>query len=253
MFFKLPCEPNRSTSDGYKDTEREDANGLLTPWELLEQGAKGYGAVLSADQVVAFRRYFELLLEWNQRVNLTRITGERDVVLKHFLDSLAYLVGVPQAWHDQPIRLIDVGAGAGFPGIPLLLARPKWHGVLLEATRKKVEFLDAAIAELGLNQRVKTRWGRAEEASRTDKGLYDLVTARAVADLGVLVSWTFDFLRPGGRLVVSKGPKGTEEAAAAAGIIRKKGGRDPVFIPLDLPEGAGTRILAIIDRAKKGE
>lgn len=225
----------------------------MTPWKLLLDGAKGYGAVLSADQEAAFRRYYELLLEWNQKVNLTRITGERDAVLKHFLDSLAYLVGVPSAWHDRDIRLIDVGSGAGFPGIPLLIARPAWSGVLLEATRKKVQFLETAIQELGLSHRAQTHWGRAEEASNSDKGRYDLVTARAVADLGVLVSWTFDFLSPGGRLVVSKGPKGPEEAKAAAGIIRKKGGMDPVVIPLELPEGAGTRILAIIEKARKGK
>lgn len=251
MFFKLPCRPNRSLTDGYKDTEREDANALLTPWQLLEDGAKGYGAVLSADQVAAFRRYYELLLEWNERVNLTRITGEREVVLKHFLDSLAYLVGIPSDWNDRAVRLIDVGSGAGFPGIPLLIARPRWSGVLLEATRKKVEFLDAAIRELGLTERAQTLWGRAEEASKTDQGRYDLVTARAVTDLGTLVTWTFDFLCPGGRLVVSKGPRGPEEARAAAGIIRKKGGGEPVMIPLELPEGAGKRVLVIIEKARK--
>ena len=253
MFFKPPCRPNRSRKGGYKDTEREDANGLLTPWKLLTEGAKAYGATLSAEQEAAFRRYYQLLLEWNRKVNLTRITGDREVVLKHFLDSLTYLVGIPPAWHSQAIRLIDVGSGAGLPGIPLLLARPNWSGVLLEATRKKVEFLDMAIRELGLTSRAQTHWGRSEEASKTDKGRYDLVAARAVADLETLVSWTFQFLRPGGRLIVSKGPRGVEEAEAASGTIRKTGGSEPVLIPLDLPEGAGTRILVVIEKREKGK
>ncbi|MBM3266165.1 MAG: 16S rRNA (guanine(527)-N(7))-methyltransferase RsmG [Candidatus Sericytochromatia bacterium] len=224
----------------------------MTPWELLSEGAKAYGATLSADQVSAFRRYYDLLVEWNQRINLTRITGERDAVLKHFLDSLAYLVGIPASWHDRPTRLLDVGAGAGFPGIPLLLARPKWTGVLLEATRKKANFLDEAIRELGLSLRAQAHWGRAEEASKSGKGRYDLVTARAVADVATIVDWTLEYLRPGGRLLISKGPKGREEAANAAAAIRRAGGREPELMALDLPEGAGTRILVVVAKAVTG-
>jgi 16S rRNA (guanine527-N7)-methyltransferase len=223
----------------------------LTPWELLAEGANGYGADLSADQVGLFRHYSLLLQEWNERVNLTRITGERDVVLKHFLDSLAFLVGVPETWQDRPLRLIDVGSGAGFPGIPLLIARPTWSGVLLEATRKKVTFLDAVISELGLSPRVKTHWGRAEEASKTGKGQYDLVTARAVAELSKLVDWTMSFLPPGGLLLASKGPRGPKEAKDAAVAIQKAGGTEPELREIDLPEGVGKRILVKIHKTAK--
>ncbi len=248
LLFKPPCRPNRVDCDGYKSFDRGGTTGLLTPWELLSHGAKAYGAILSADQVAAFRLYYDLLVEWNRKLNLTRITGDREVVLKHFLDSLAYLVGVPSAWQDRPLRLIDVGTGAGFPGIPLLISRPSWSGVLLEATRKKVEFLDEAIRALGLSSRAQTHWGRAEEDSRTGKGRYDLVTARAVSDVSKLVDWTLEYLRPGGRLLISKGPKGREEAQDASEACRKAGGREPELMALELPEGAGTRILVVVEK-----
>lgn len=188
------------------------------------------------------------MLEGNEVCNLTRITGERDVVVKHFLDSLITFQGVPSSWLDRSVRLLDVGSGAGFPGLPVLLSCPSWQGVLLEATRKKAEFLAKAIAELGLSGRVEARWGRAEEAPRTELGSYELVVARAVADLERLSGWTLPFVSPGGRAVLLKGPKGQEEVTRATKAIASAGGKEPQVLEAELPDGTGTRLLVVIER-----
>lgn len=223
----------------------------MTPWDLLISGAKAYGAALSGEQVDAFRHYHQLLVEGNNKRNLTRITEERDVVIKHFLDSLSYLLGIPASWQADPRTLLDVGSGAGLPGIPLLLAVPDWSGLLLEATGKKTEFLIEALASLGLDHRVQVRWGRAEDVPPGEAGRYDLVTARAVTGLGKLAGWTLPYLRPGGRLVVSKGPRGREEIEAALKGVQRSGGKPPIIIDLELPEDAGERILAVIEKREK--
>ncbi len=203
---------------------------------------------LSVEQVESFRRYHELLLEGNEAFNLTRITGEREVVVKHFVDSLATLQGVPLPWRERAVTLLDVGSGAGFPGIPVLLACPRWHGILLEARRKKAEFLAHAIVQLGLAERVQARWGRAEEAPRDELGRYDVVTARAVADLGRLAGWTLPFVKPGGRAVLPKGPRADEEVEAAQIAMARSGGARPEAVGFELPEGHGSRSLVVIEK-----
>ncbi len=203
---------------------------------------------LSVEQVESFQRYYELLLEGNEAFNLTRITVEREVVVKHFLDSMASLQGVPFTWRDRAVALLDVGSGAGFPGIPVLLVCPRWQGILLDARRKKAEFLADAIARLGLADRVQARWGRAEEAPADELGRYDVVTARAVADLGRLASWTVPFVKPGGRAVLLKGPRAGEEVEAAWGAISRVGGARPETFSFELPEGHGERSLVVIEK-----
>ncbi|MBU6429070.1 MAG: 16S rRNA (guanine(527)-N(7))-methyltransferase RsmG [Cyanobacteria bacterium REEB65] len=198
--------------------------------------------------MASFQRYYQLLLAGNEKRNLTRITGEREVVIKHFLDSLAVLLGVPPSWQSQEIQLLDVGSGAGFPGLPLLLACPSWRGVLLEATRKKVEFLSQAIVELQLNDRVEALWGRSDSAPRSQIGRFDLVCARAVTRLDQLVAWTLPFVKPGGRAVLSKGPQGADEVPGALPAIANEGGMPPRLLRWELPEGAGARSLVVIEK-----
>lgn len=188
------------------------------------------------------------MLEGNEAFNLTRITGEREVVLKHFLDSLATLQGVPYSWRDRAVALLDVGSGAGFPGIPVFLVCPRWHGILLEARRKKAEFLAQAIVQLGLADRVQARWGRTEEAPGEELGRYDLVTARAVAELGRLAGWTLPFVKPGGRAVLLKGPRAVEEVEAAWNAISREGGSRPETVGFELPEEQGDRSLVVIEK-----
>ncbi|HEY1350944.1 MAG TPA: 16S rRNA (guanine(527)-N(7))-methyltransferase RsmG [Ktedonobacteraceae bacterium] len=152
------------------------------------------------------------LLDWNTRVNLTAITDPREVLLKHVLDSLALL----DLYQCERARVLDIGAGAGFPGLPLKIARPQWEVVLLEATGKKVQFQRHVIQLLDLHH-VEAIHGRAEElAHRVEyRASFDLVTARAVAALPVLLEYAAPFCRNGGRILLPR--KGDLPAELAQG------------------------------------
>jgi 16S rRNA (guanine527-N7)-methyltransferase len=157
-----------------------------------------------------FFRYRQELLDWNTRMNLTAITDPEEVLLKHFLDSLSVL-----KVYDKPsVRLLDIGSGAGFPGLALKIVRPQWKVVLLEATRKKVTFLQHMIGALQL-ERIEAVHGRAEEfAHRQEyRATFDVVTARAVASLPVLLEYAAPFCRVGGRIILLKKGKLEDELA----------------------------------------
>lgn len=177
-----------------------------------------------AGSVAQFLRLREELLDWNTRVNLTAITEPVEVLLKHFLDSLALL----EVRAVERARLLDIGAGAGFPGLPLKIARPQWEIVLLEATGKKVAFQRHVIETLGLSS-IEAIHGRAEEIAHQPvyRATFDLVTARAVAALPVLLEYAAPFCRVGGQILLPK--KGElaaeleqgERAARALGLVLK--------------------------------
>jgi 16S rRNA (guanine527-N7)-methyltransferase len=160
------------------------------------------------DSVLAqFQCYRQELLDWNTRVNLTAITQPEEVLSKHFLDSLSLLQALPASLlQDQPtLRLLDIGSGAGFPGLPLKIVYPSWRVVLLEATGKKVSFLQHLIDMLELNG-VESVHGRAEDFAhkREYRAAFDLVTARAVASLPTLLEYSAPFCRPSGLIVLPK-------------------------------------------------
>jgi 16S rRNA (guanine527-N7)-methyltransferase len=206
--------------------------------EALVTGAAALGIALDAGQVERFARYRELLLEWNTRFNLTAITDPAEVMTRHFLDSLTVALGVPGHW-EAPARVLDVGSGAGFPGLALAIAFPAWRVTLLEATGKKVRFLEAALAELGAsNARALT--GRAEDVafSRDERWMYDVVTARAVAALPTLLEFCAPFATVGGWLVFPKKGEIAGELAQGQRAAEIVGARllDPLPIavaPLD--------------------
>lgn len=185
----------------------------LTP---LVEGAAALGLTLDDGQLAQFARLRELLLDWNTRVNLTAITDPAEVVTRHFLDSLTCALALPAEERCQSLRLLDVGSGAGFPGLPLAVAFPQWRVTLLEATGKKIRFQEAAIAELGLAN-ARPLHARAEELAHTkeQRGHYDVVTARAVAALPTLLEYCAPFARVGGAVIAPK--KGDLEQEIAAG------------------------------------
>src|SRR6266436_572599 len=154
-----------------------------------------------ATVVEQFLRYRQELLDWNTRINLTAITDPEEVLLKHFLDSLSLLIV-----YDRPgARLLDIGAGAGFPGLPLKIARPQWQVTLLEATGKKVTFLRHVIETLQLKNVVAVH-GRAEELAHKAeyRAAFDIVTARAVASLPRLLEYAAPYCRVGGQIILLK-------------------------------------------------
>jgi 16S rRNA (guanine527-N7)-methyltransferase len=180
-----------------------------------------------------------LLIEWNARVNLTAITAPEEIVTRHFLDSLTCALAVPIERRAASLRALDVGSGAGFPALPLAIAYPRWRVTALEATAKKVRFMEAACAELGLRN-VRPLVGRAEEVARKQgqRGRYDLVTARAVAALPTLLEYCCPFARVGGLCVLPKKGDLAEELAAGRRAAHTLAARllDPVLVavpPLD--------------------
>ena len=189
--------------------------------DILRHGAnEAWGLGLTEAQLTQFARYAELLVEWNAtRMNLTRLTTPHDIAVKHFLDSLSVLRATeipPGAW------VMDVGAGAGLPGLALKIARPDLTLTLLDATAKKLTFCRAVADDLGLDA-VNTLHGRAEEAGRLPGHMaaYDVVTARAVAPLDRLLPWCAPFARPGGVIVALKGASVAEELGSARQVARR--------------------------------
>lgn len=216
--------------------------------DLLAHGAAGLGVRLDERQLEQFRRYGEALLEWNKRMNLTAITAWDEVQVKHFLDSLtvalAFSGGLPQG-----ARLLDVGAGAGFPGIPLKIAFPGLRLALLEVTQKKASFLAHVVKELDLGD-VQVIAERAEAAARRPehREAYDVVVARALAPMAALAELTLPFCKPRGCLVAMKKGDIAEEVPGAQRAITLLGGRLREVKPVSAPGLEDGRVLVIVDK-----
>jgi 16S rRNA (guanine527-N7)-methyltransferase len=185
----------------------------------------------------SFELYLKELIEWNNKFNLTSITGPEAIRQKHFTDSLLLL----QALRLTDQSVVDIGAGAGFPGLPLKLACPEIKLTLVEATRKKVEFLDHLIKILGLKD-AQAVWARAEEFARSNRERFDVAVARAVADLRVLAELCLPLVRLGGVFVAYKEVGIEPELAAAQPALAELGGslREVKIFP--------QRSLVIIDK-----
>lgn len=202
---------------------------------------------LNPGQLRAFQRYADELTAWNERFNLTAITEASAIESKHFLDSLSCLL----AMGPKPSgRMIDVGTGAGFPGLPLKIAVPHLRLTLVEATAKKAEFCQHVVSLLGL-EGVEVVHARAEEVGHRPehREAYDWAMARAVAALPVLVEYLLPFLRLGGKAVAQKGETGPAEAHAGEKALGLLGGRISQIVPLELPGVAERRFLVVMEKA----
>lgn len=210
---------------------------------LLAREAQNFGVELSDLQLGQLIRYAEMLMDWGRRVNLTSIRDPDEVAVKHFVDSLA----VSRFMEGSAGRLMDVGSGAGFPGLVLKVAFPEWDVSLCDALRKRTDFLKAVASELGLSG-VRVAHARAEELGRHPdfRDAHALVTARAVARLQTLVEWGLPFVAPGGRFVAMKGPSAREEIREADAAIRALRGETEDVLPYALPAGMGARVLVVI-------
>lgn len=176
-------------------------------YELLKNGAEKYGVNVTPEQAEKLDRYRELLKEWNEKMNLTAITDDEGIIVKHFVDSLSL---VPLIKEFGGKTLADVGTGAGFPGIPLKIVCPELEVCLIDSLAKRLGFLNVVIGELGLKG-ISTVHSRAEDAGRDKKHRdhYDLVTARAVAAMPVLLEYCLPLVKPNGTFLAMKG--GSEE------------------------------------------
>ena len=220
--------------------------------ELLAAGAREFDLDLSPAQLDQFARYADLLIDWNLRFNLTSIVDPRDIVIKHFLDSLSALRSIPPG----PLKLIDVGAGAGLPGIPIKLVRPQVSLTLLEATRKKCDFLKAVIDDLQLAE-VQVVNTRAEEGGRMaeHREQYDIAIARAVADLPVLIEYLLPFVKIGGFAVAQKSREAEDELDRADTAILLLGGLGSEVVHVQVPGLNDERALILVEKitATSGE
>ncbi len=221
---------------------------------LLLKGIKAFDLNLSPEQVEAFETYYTELRVWNPKAGLTAIVSYTDVQRKHFVDSLS-VFALPEFRRmleaDPSLRVLDVGTGAGFPGIPIKIVAPQIRLALLESIGKKVRFLKHIVEKLELSE-VEILHGRAEVLAHQERyrEQFDVVVARAVAEMAVLVEYALPFCRQGGLFVAYKGPKAPAEVEAARDALEILGGRVIRMTPVPVEGLAEKRILVLVGKEK---
>lgn len=220
----------------------------LAQSERLQKWAAEFGITLSAEQLVDFATYRTLLQTWNQHTNLTRIISDEEVDLRHFIDSLTCATVMGDL---QGQSVIDVGSGAGFPGIPLKLLYPTMRLTLVESVGKKCRFLEALIEQLGLTH-VKILSERAETLGQSNvhRAKYDWAVARAVAPMPVLMEYLLPLVKVGGNVLAQKGSSALQESAESLPAITKLGGDFPQSHPIYLPQHPEIYYLITIKKIK---
>lgn len=218
-------------------------NSIYTGIEKFEEGLKSLKIDLSELQMQQFIRYYEILIEWNKVMNLTAITDFTEVIQKHFIDSLT----IVKAMSLQKEKLIDIGTGAGFPGIPLKIVFPEMQIVLLDSLNKRVKFLNEVIQLLNLKG-IETIHGRAEEYGKNPqhREQYELCVSRAVANLSSLSEYCIPFVKKGGCFVSYKSGKASEEMGAAQNAIKLLGAEIFNTTEFSLPNSEIDRTLIVI-------
>ena len=216
-----------------------------TFYTLLDQ----QNIILTDQQKFQFERYFELLVEWNQKINLTAITEKEEVYLKHFYDSIApILQGLIE---NQEIKLLDIGAGAGFPSLPMKILYPQLDVTIIDSLNKRINFLQLLAEELNL-EGVHFYHGRAEDFAQDKhfRAQFDIVTARAVARMQVLSELTIPYLKVGGKLLALKASNAPEELTEAKNALNLLFSKVEDNISYTLPNG-DPRYITIVEKKKE--
>ncbi|MFQ6101602.1 MAG: 16S rRNA (guanine(527)-N(7))-methyltransferase RsmG [Anaerolineae bacterium] len=217
--------------------------------EPLIAGARELHVKLTDRHLTAFETCYRELVDWNRRFNLTAITDWEGVLIRHFLDSLSCLKALPRKELAAGAQVIDVGTGAGFPGLPLKLVCPGMRLTLLEATGKKVTYLEHVVRALELKE-VEVIHGRAEELGHDSahRERYDWALARAVAEMPTLAEYLLPLVRVGGGMLAQKGEGAAAEVHGADTAIVTLGGRVRQLVPVELRGLAETRYLVVVDK-----
>ena len=217
-------------------------------FHILEDGCQAFGVTLTDKQIEQFEKYYELLVEWNKVMNLTGITEFDEVMQKHFVDSVA---AAKYAEMEKVNRLIDVGTGAGFPGIPLKIVYPHIQVTLLDSLNKRIKFLEEVVDNLGLTG-IETVHGRAEDAAKKAeyREQFDLSVSRAVANLASLTEYCLPFVKVGGKFVSYKSVSVDEEITQSKKAVYVLGGEIGKVEKFNLPESDMERSLVIIEKKR---
>ena len=195
--------------------------------------ANKFGVEFSEEQLLKFNCFYDLVVEWNKKINLTAITEPKDFAIKHIIDSIS-------VWNEDKFigidKIVDVGTGAGFPGIPLKIYKPNKKFVLIDSLNKRVKFLETVIDKIGLDD-ISVIHSRAEEAANRPelRSNFDLSLSRAVAKLNVLAEYCLPFVKVGGYFAALKGPDVSGELIAARNSIKLLGGGDVECVNIKLP------------------
>jgi 16S rRNA (guanine527-N7)-methyltransferase len=211
--------------------------------ELLISGAKAFGIHLNEKDVEAFDLYLRELLKWNQKINLTAVRSEKGIILKHFLDSLS-----PYPYLSKSSSLLDIGSGAGFPGIPLKMVEPTLEVTLIDSVRKKIDFQKHIIRTLGLKG-IEAIHGRVQEKEvlQSMGGRFEVVISRAFSDLQTLLILSFPFLKKGGIVLAMKGEMDHEEIRSLSKIKGTRYRLQKTF-SLFLPRSSFKRSILLFEK-----
>lgn len=215
--------------------------------ELLKDYISQYKIVVDSETFDRFELYCNMLIEWNKKINLTAIIDPIQIQIKHFLDSLLVMKCIAIT---HKMKMLDVGTGAGFPGVPIKIANPNIDLILLDSLNKRLKFLDKLLKQLNLSASLLHL--RAEEGSK-DKKLredFDLVTARAVASLNVLCEYCLPYVKVGGVFVAMKGPTAIDEVKKAQNAIKLLGGEVEKISEFKLPDNS-QRLICVIKKNRK--
>lgn len=215
--------------------------------EYILSAVKDFKIELSEEQLSQLETYYNLLVSWNEKMNLTAITEPKDVAIKHFADSLSVLnyVDIP-----NNASIIDVGTGAGFPGLVLKIARPDIKLTLLDSLNKRLVFLEDVLNNLGLDAQLIH--SRAEEGGQNIdlRECYDFAVSRAVAQLNVLCEYCLPYVRLSGNFIAFKGGESDDEIKNASKAIQTLGGKKKNVYKFDLTENSGSRTLVVIEKVQ---
>jgi len=210
--------------------------------DLLKQSFEKYNIVLNDIQLNQFELYYHYLVEENEKFNLTAITDKNEVVIKHFVDSV-----LPYAQLSRNSSVIDVGTGAGFPGVPLKILRPDIKLTLLDSLNKRIEFLKRLCEKLDL-QNVTFVHSRAEDYVKEQREKFDFAVSRAVASVPTLSEYLLPYIKKGGKVLMYKGSKSDEELALGKNAIRTLGGKVDKVLNFNLAEVDSERNIVVIEK-----